>query len=76
MKKYLIVGDETKQDEIPNATYRDNSFNKAVLKPPNGDIVQGVVKEWKKNGYNDQIQVVIDGKTYLVHSSNIVLIAE
>lgn len=41
---------------------------------PNGEIVEGKVSSWKDYEDGDQIQVVIDGKTYLVHSSNIALI--
>lgn len=41
---------------------------------PNGEIVEGKVSSWKDYEDGDQIQVVINGKTYLVHSSNIALI--
>ena len=52
------------------------SFNKAVLRMPNGKIVSGNVQSWTDYEDGDQIQVKIDGVTYLAHSSNIVLISE
>lgn len=52
------------------------SFERAVIQLPNGDVVEGKVTSWTDYEDGDQIQVKIDGKTYLVHSSNIVLISE
>ena len=51
------------------------SYERAILSLPNGEVIDGKVTSW--NDYEgDQIQVKIDGKQYLVHSSNIVLISE
>lgn len=50
------------------------TFDKAIVSLPNGDIVEGKVDSWKDYEDGDQIQVKINGITYLVHSSNIVLI--
>lgn len=50
------------------------TFNQAIIYLPNGTIVNGKVDSWTDYEDGDQIQVVIDGKTYLVHSSNIALI--
>lgn len=52
------------------------SFNKAVLRMPNGNIISGEVQSWTDYEDGDQIQVKIDGVTYLAHSSNVVLISE
>lgn len=52
------------------------SFERAIVSLPNGEVVEGKVTSWKDFEDGDQIQVKIDGKTYLVHSSNIVLISE
>lgn len=50
------------------------SYERAIVELPNGDIIEGKVSSW--NDYEgDQIQVKIDGKQYLVHSSDIVLIS-
>ena len=53
-----------------------HSFDRAIIELPDGEIVEGKVTSWKDFEDGDQIQVKISGKTYLVHSSNIVLIAE
>ena len=57
--------------QIFDTTYR---FEKAILSLPDGTVVSGNVDSWRDYEDGDQIQVKIDGTTYLVHSSNIVLI--
>ena len=52
------------------------SYERAILSLPNGEIVEGKVSSWTDFEDGDQIQVKIDGKTYLVHSSNVVLISK
>ncbi|HOJ47408.1 MAG TPA: hypothetical protein PLD48_00870 [Bacillota bacterium] len=59
--------------QIIDLTY---TFNRAIIELPNGEIVEGKVDSWRDFADGDQIQVVIDGKTYLVHSSRIVLIKD
>ena len=59
--------------QLLDTTY---SFDKAILALPNGEIVEGKVQSWADFEDGDQIQVKIDGKSYLVHSSNIILISE
>ena len=56
-----------------DTTYR---FDKAIINLHNGNIVEGKVQNWKDYDDSDQIQVTINGKTYLTHSSNVILIAE
>jgi len=51
------------------------TFNRAIVSLPDGSVVEGKVSSW--NDYDgDQLQVVIDGTTYLLHASNVVLISE
>ena len=52
------------------------SYEYAILGLPNGEVVEGKVSSWTDFEDGDQIQVKIAGKTYLVHSSNVVLISE
>lgn len=59
--------------QIIDTTY---SYEKAIISLPNGEIIEGNVQSWKDYEDGDQIQVKIDGKQYLVHSSNIALISE
>ena len=51
------------------------SYEYAIIGLPNGEVVEGKVSSWTDFEEGDQIQVKINGKTYLVHSSNVVLIS-
>ena len=51
-------------------------YNHAIIQLPNGTVIDGKVQSWTDFEDGDQIQVKIDGVTYLVHSSNVVLIDE
>ncbi len=51
-------------------------YSYAVIRCPNGAIIEGPVQAWMDFENSDQIQVKINGIVYLVHSSNIVLMAE
>lgn len=59
--------------QIIDVTY---SFDKAIISLPNGEIVEGKVDSWKDYDDGDQIQVKVNGITYLVHSEDVVLISE
>ena len=59
--------------QLVDLTY---SYEYAIIGLPNGETVEGKVSSWTDFEDGDQIQVKIDGKTYLVHSSNIVLISK
>ena len=64
--------------QMIDTTYK---FDRAIIELRNGTIVEGKVQSWTDFEWtdfedSDQIQVKIDGVTYLVHSSNIDLIAD
>lgn len=59
--------------QLVDLTY---AYDRAIVYLPNGEVVDGKISSWRDFDDGDQIQVKINGKTYLVHSSNIVLIAE
>lgn len=59
--------------QVIDLTY---SYERAILCLPNGEIIDGKVQSWKDFEDGDQIQVKIDGKQYLIHSEDIVLISE
>ena len=59
--------------QLVDLTY---SYEYAIIALPNGEIVEGKVSSWTDFEDGDQLQIKIDGKTYLVHSSNVVLISE
>ena len=52
------------------------SYEYAIIGLPNGETVEGKVSSWTDYEDGDQLQVKIEGKTYLVHSSNVVLISK
>lgn len=58
--------------QVVDLTYK---FDKAMIAMPGGEVVEGKIQSWMDYENSDQIQVKIDGKTYLVHSANVVLIA-
>jgi ribosomal protein S1 len=59
--------------QVFDTTYK---YDRAIISLPNGEVIDGKVQSWRDYENSDQIQVKIDGVTYLVHSSNIVLIAD
>lgn len=60
--------------DIFDTTY---TFDKAIIKLPNGEIIEGEVENWTDmSSYPTQMQIKIDGVTYLTDVSNVVLIAE
>ena len=58
--------------QLVDLTY---SYEYAIIGLPNGETVEGKVSSWTAFEDGDQLQIRIDGKTYLVHSSNVVLIS-
>lgn len=51
------------------------TYNNAIISLPNGEVIEGKIDSWTDYEDGDQIQVKLDnGKTYLVHSEDIVLI--
>lgn len=59
--------------QVVGLTY---SYERAIISLPNGEIVEGKVQSWTDFKNRDQIQVKIDGVTYLLHASQVVLISE
>lgn len=57
--------------QMADTTYK---FDEAIIKLPNGEIVNGDVNSWIDFPDGDQIQVKVNGVTYLTHISNVVLI--
>lgn len=59
--------------QVIDLTY---SYERAIISLPNGEIVEGKVQSWTDFEDGDQIQVKIDGVTYLLHASQVILISE
>lgn len=52
------------------------SFEEAIIRLPDGEIIKGKVQSWLDFEDGDQIQVKIGGKTYLTHIENVALISK
>ena len=52
------------------------TFRYGIISMPNGEIIEGKVTKWTDYEDGDQLQVTIDGQTYLVHSTNVVLMTK
>ena len=57
--------------QVVDLTYK---YDWAVLVLPNGSVIEGEVDSWRDYADGDQIQVTIDGVTYLTHATDVVLI--
>ena len=50
-------------------------FERAIIKLPNGDVLDVKIRKWYDYENSDQIQIeTVDGKVYVVHAVNIALI--
>ena len=49
-------------------------FDRAIVRLPNGEVVEGKLTSWLDFGDSDVVQVKIDGKTYLTSYVNVCLI--
>lgn len=50
------------------------TFNRASVKLPDGEIVNGDVKEWAREEKTDSVRVTFkDGRTYFTSTVNVVL---
>lgn len=50
-------------------------YDRAQIMLPDGSVVSGKVQKWS-DYEGDQLQICIDGVTYLAHAENVVMIAE
>ena len=67
----LLIHSEFYNKTIIDLTY---AYDTAIIKLPNGEVVQGKVESWTDYKDGDQLQIKVNGKVYLVHSANVVLI--
>lgn len=79
MKKFLLVLTVAMMfilagcgnQQIFDATY---TFDYAIIELPNHEIIEGEIDSWLDYD-GEQLQIVIDGVTYLTHSENVVMVA-
>lgn len=49
-------------------------YDEVMIAMPDGSVVSGKVETWCDYENSDQLQVKVNGDTYLTHASNVVLI--
>lgn len=83
LKKFLIAGAAalalgSTMVSCGNVTMFDTtySFERVMIAMPDGTVVEGECTSWLDFENSDMVQVTVDGKTYLTHSANVVLISE
>lgn len=52
------------------------NYKYAIISLPNGEIVEGEVESWKDFDDGDQLQITINGVTYLTHSTDVILMTK
>lgn len=57
--------------QVIDTTY---TFDYAYISLPNGECVEGKVDSWRDYEDGDQLQIVIEGKTYLTDTTRAVLV--
>lgn len=58
--------------QLIDTTY---SYDYAIINLNNGGVVEGKIESWKDFDDGDQLQIKINGTTYLVHSSNVTMMS-
>lgn len=49
------------------------TFKYAVIQLGNGELIEGAVESWRDFEDGDEVQLTINGITYLTHYSNVIL---
>lgn len=52
------------------------AYDYAYIDLGNGVVVEGKIESWNDYDNSDFVQVIIDGKAYYTHASNVVLVAD
>ena len=72
----VVATDDTTKRPWSNKDWVDTVYyyDEATLLLQDGTVVRGQVEQWTDFEEGDQIQIRINGKTYLTHISNVTLI--
>lgn len=49
------------------------TFKWAIIQLGNGELIEGAVESWRDFDDGDEVQLTINGVTYLTHYSNVIL---
>lgn len=52
------------------------TFRYAIIQLGNGELIEGAVESWRDFEDGDEVQLTINGITYLTHYSNVILTTE
>ena len=52
------------------------NYSYAIISLPNGELIEGKVDSCRDYQDGDQVQITVDGVTYLVHATDAVLMTE
>ena len=52
------------------------TFRWAIIQLGNGELIEGAVESWRDFEDGDEVQLTINGITYLTHYSNVILTTE
>ena len=52
------------------------TFTYAYIRLGDKDIVEGYITKWRYYDNSDEIQILVNGKYYLTHYSNVVMVAD
>ena len=56
--------------QVFDTTY---NYDYAIIEMPTGEIIKGEIDKWT-DYEGEQLQIVIDGVTYLTHAENVVMV--
>lgn len=72
----MLAGCEVKTGNRITAGKDVQTFTYAYVSLDGNEIIKGFITQWRDYDDSDVVQVMIDGKYYLTHYSNVVMIAD
>ena len=72
----LLTGCSTKTGNRVVSGWDVQTFTYAYIYLGGQELVKGYITQWRDYDNSDTIQVMIDGKYYLTHYTNVVMIAD
>ena len=73
---FILAGCESKTGNRVVGGNDVQTFTYAWVKLGDTDIVKGYITQWRDYENSDTVQVMINGKFYLTHYTNVVMVAD
>ncbi len=73
---FIFAGCESKTGNRVVGGKDVQTFTYAWIKLGDTDIVKGYITQWRDYENSDTVQVMINGKFYLTHYTNVVMVAD